>query len=135
MKKNVLKYTICAAVGIAFVCLISFMRNIFEMTEKKDIFRTLCDAFTVPGVMFMLFGLLLIIAREGAFDGIAFGLRRAVEMIIPAYRGKYEKYADYKAKKEEKHKLEKQSGVGFMFVVGGVFFIVALVFLALYYNV
>ena len=127
MKKNVLKYTICAAVGIAFVCLISFMRNIFEMTEKKDIFRTLCDAFTVPGVMF--------IAREGAFDGIAFGLRRAVEMIIPAYRGKYEKYADYKAKKEEKHKLEKQSGVGFMFIVGGVFFIVALVFLALYYNV
>lgn len=135
MKKNVLKYTICAGVGVVFVCLISFMRNIFEMTDRKDIFRTLCDAFTVPGVMFMLFGLLLIIAREGAFDGIAFGLRRAVEMIIPAYRGKHEKYADYKAKKEEKHKLEKQSGVGFMFVVGGVFFIVALVFLALYYNV
>lgn len=135
MKKNVLKYTICAAVGIAFVWFILLMRNIFEMAEKKDVFRTLCDAFAVPGVMFMLFGVLLILAREGSFDGIGYGLRRAVEMLIPTRRGEYEKYADYKAKKDEKHKLDKQSGVAFMFIVGGAFFLVSLIFLALYYYV
>ena len=135
MKKKVLKYAISAAVGIAFVWFILLMRNIFETTEKKDVFRTLCDAFAVPGVMFMLFGALLIFAREGAFDGIGYGLRRAAEMLIPTRRGEYEKYADYKAKKDEKHKRDKQSGVAFMFVVGGVFFIVALIFLALYYYV
>ena len=96
------KYIICFLVGAGLCVFILVNRNVVAITDKKELFKTLCDAFTVPGVILILFGVLLLIANAGAFDGVSYGIRRAIAALIPVYRGKVEKYAEYKEKKEQK---------------------------------
>ena len=129
------KYIICFLVGAALCVFVLVNRNVVAITDKKELFKTLCDAFTVPGVILILFGVLLLIANAGAFDGVSYGIRRAISALIPVYRGKVEKYAEYKEKKEQKREKDKDFSCKFMFFVGLGFFVVSLVFLALYYSV
>lgn len=129
------KYIICFLVGAALCVFILVNRNVIAITDKKELFKTLCDAFTVPGVILILFGVLLLIANAGAFDGVSYGIRRAIAALIPVYRGKVEKYAEYKEKKEQKRETDKGFSCKFMFFVGLGFFAVSLIFLALYYSV
>ena len=117
--------------GVAAVVLLN--RDMDGLTEKKDVYKALCDAFCVPGVLFLLFSALLAVAREGAFDGVSYVFRRAFFALIPGGRNKVEKYADYKEQKEAKR--EKKVSFRFMLIVGGAFLAVSLVFLALYYSV
>lgn len=127
--KYIVSILVCG--GLAAVVLLN--RDMGGLTEKKDVYKALCDAFCVPGVLFMLFAALFAVAREGAFDGVSYAMKRAFLSLVPGGRSKIEKYADYKERKEAKR--EKKVSFRFMLVVGGVFLVVSLVFLALYYSV
>lgn len=131
-RRNVLiRYGITTFVGALAVCVRVFSDE-FAQSDQVNRYRILCDAFTVPGLLFILFGGLVWASNEGAFDGIRYALTRAIKMLVPFMGGKRESYGDYLERRQEKGKTK---GYSFLFVVGAVFMAVALIFLALFYSV
>lgn len=127
-KTNLLKYGICAAVCIVLSLFYILVRDFFEQ-ELVEKFRTLCDAFTVPGVLAILSGTLIAVTNEGALDGISYACGTAFKALLPGGRLKTEKYYDYVQRKKEK----RVKGYGFLFVIGGIWMALALIFMILFY--
>ncbi|MGI6713604.1 MAG: DUF3899 domain-containing protein [Bacilli bacterium] len=128
-KRVILKYAIAIVVAIAFFFLIVGLRNLFKQTELKEIYRILADGFTYPGIFYIGSGFLLFAANQGSFRGIGYALKRFVLMLIPFSKKKHETYADYLAKERT------IKGYLFLFIIGGVFLLVAVVFIILFYTV
>ena len=127
-RKNLIKFGIgfgLCAVYIVYHC----VSNGISKMAPVDLYRTLSDAFTVPGLLCIFFGLIFWLANEGAFNGIGYVLRYAVQsLIFLGRRGAVEKYKDYVEKQEKK----KTKGYSFLFVIGAVCIVISLVFILLY---
>lgn len=103
----------------------------FAAVELMEKYRILCDAFTIPGVLMIMFGFLVVVSNEGIFDGLLYAVTYAARALIPFGRQReHEKYADYVERKRDK----RVSGFGFLFISGAVFMAVAMVFLMLFYS-
>lgn len=129
LKVNLVKYGISALICGILVWIYVSTRDFAAQTTMEQ-YRILCDAFTIPGLLALMFGLLLAISNEGAFDGVGYALSIAWKALIPGGRTKMEKYFDYVERKREK----RGGGFGFLFVVGGVCMAAALVFMVLFYR-
>ena len=133
MKKQLFKYGIATLAGGTLAYLTAVLHGYAEATTLVERYRILADAFTIPGVVIFLMGVLVWIAGEGAFQGLAYSLSWAFRSLIPFGRsGKQEKYYDYVERQKQKG---KPSGYAFLFVVGGAFLAVAIVFIILFYQV
>lgn len=130
-KKILLEYLITFLIGGAAALAILLSRGTFDESDKAELYKDLCDAFTVPGVLLILFAALAFVSNGGAFDGLKFALKCMVNVFRSDARRSRETYAEYRERKHEK----QLSGYSFLFFVGLFFFVVALVFLALYYAV
>ena len=128
-KTNLLKYGISAAVCAAMVWFYISVRD-FSAQALVDKYRILCDAFTVPGLLAILAGVLLAVTNQGALDGIGYACSTAFKALIPGGRLKMEKYYDYVQRKNEK----RVKGYGFLFIVGGACMLIAVVFMILFYH-
>ena len=102
----------------------------FDGAKLVDQYRMLSDAFTVPGILLLMFGCLIWISNLGALDGLAYAVSFAIRSLIPGARYKDEKYGDY----VERHREKRLKGYGFLFISGGVTMVVAIVFMILFYN-
>lgn len=125
-KTILLKYLIGFFVASAIFFLTISLRNIYIATDQQQIYRFLSDGFSIPGVLFLCFGILLWLANLGSFNGIGYAMKHLVLMLIPLSRKKHETYAQY---------LETRktvSGFGFLFVIGGLFLLLGIVFLMLF---
>lgn len=96
-----------------------------------DWYRTLCDAFTIPGFLFLSIALMLTLSGEGALDGVTYVLLYAGRMLIPGAARKKLRYWDYVEGKKEK----RPKGFGFLYVVGLSNMAAAVAFWALFYTV
>ena len=130
VKRNLLKYGISGGVCAILVAVYCLSRDFAQM-ELAERYRTLCDAFTIPAVLALCGGFLLWAANDGAFHGLTYCVGIAWKVLLPGGRQKIEKYYDYVTRRKEK----KITGFGFVFVVGGVCLVVALIFFALFYTV
>lgn len=130
MKKNLLKYGITGAVCLGLAVLYCGLRDFGQMPTVEK-YRTLCDGFTIPGLIALCVGALLWVAGDGFFYGLGYCLDVARKALIPGGRRKTEKYYDY----VQRHRQKKLTGYGFLFVCGGVCMAIALVFLILFYRV
>ena len=130
LRKNLLKYGICGGVCLALAVFYCAVRDFGQM-KPVEMYRTLCDAFTVPGVLCLCVGGLLWVSNEGAFHGLGYCLDVTRKALIPGGRQKMEKYYDYVMR----HKEKKIKGFGFLFLCGGVCMAIAIVFMILFYNV
>lgn len=131
-KSTILKYVITMLVltGIFFAVLGA--RDFFNMTDKKEVMRTVCDAFTVPAVVGLCAGALVWISGTGCFDGLAFIGRSILGAFIPGLKLTQKRYKEYKEDKEENRK--KISPL-FLFLCSLVFLVGTITTLILYYNV
>lgn len=132
--KNIVKY------GISFgVCLIMAAVYVFARIEPAelgntapvDLYRTLCDAFTIPGTVSLMMGCLMSLSNQGALDGVGFLVSYAVKKLIPGKGGDLERYADYIERKRE----NRAKGYGFLYVTGIVCLALAGVFMMLFYSI
>lgn len=130
--RHLLTYGITALVGLLMLFLTLELQDFAQVTDTQEKLRILADAFTVPGVTISLFGVLVIIANDGMFYGITYVFSYAFKMLIPGADKHHERYGDYVARKSASGKV---SGFGFLFAVGGVFLLVAVVLTVLYYKV
>ena len=111
VRKNLLKYGITAGVCIAVAVLFCAVRDFGQMSQVVR-YRTLCDAFTVPGLLAICVGALLWVSNEGFFYGLGYCLDVTRKALIPGGRKKIERYYDY----VQRHNQKKITGYGFLFV-------------------
>lgn len=130
IKLNIIKCAVTAAVagGVAFT--VAILNDIGNSPSVSESYRILSNAFTVPGVILIMIGVLLYISSTGAFDALSYGLGRFARSLIPGAQYKDEKFYDYKMRKNEK----RASGYSCVFFVGAAFTLVAILFLILYYT-
>ena len=134
MSKNVqtrlLKYGITGGICLCLAVLYCVVRDFNQLTLAEK-YRTLCDAFTIPGLLSLCVGVLLWASNDGVFYGLGYCLNVARKALIPGGRRKMEKYYDYVMR----HKEKTVTGYGVLFVCGGVYMAVAMVFLVLFYRI
>jgi hypothetical protein len=125
-KKTLLKkYLICFCVGVAIVFFVFAIKS-FDITVT-----VLCDAFTSAGLLMMLFFGLLFVSSEGMFISMGYIFKRTLSFFIPMYRKDQETYSQYYERKREKLKGRGDSSI---FFTGLFFFVIGLVFLAIWYQ-
>ena len=132
-KKVLLQYSIttliCAGTSFMILYMNGFWRT-FDLAEK---YKLLADAFTIPGILLIMVAALVWVSSEGFFDGISYAVTQFSGMIIPSIGKKYKhmKYYDYKMEKKEK----RSGGYSFLFFVGLLFTVIAVVFVILFNQV
>ena len=130
LKVNLIKYG-CSAAFVALMAGAYIGLRDFAGAELVDRYLILCDAFTVPGMLLIMFGCMMWASTTGALDGLGYCVRFAVFSLIPGKRlERDERYGDYIARKRE----NRVKGYGFLFISGLVTMAVALVFMALFYS-
>ncbi|KSV58895.1 DUF3899 domain-containing protein [Acetivibrio ethanolgignens] len=128
-----IRYMTAAGIGLSMLLLIVWEQELWNAKSSKEIYKILCDAFTVPGLLFLMLGFLLILSRQGIFHGVSYLMGGAVSQLLPFLgkpRESYGAYLERKRKKKEEPMWEYQV----LFVTGGIFFAGALLLLYLYCN-
>lgn len=135
MKKAVtgtlVKYGVTCAIAGLMAFLVTQTYGLSAVQSRVERYRILCDAFTIPGVIFIMFGILLKIADCGALDGIAYAARSLYHVLIPMAGPKDESFWDYVQRKREARKGKNTS---FILHVGILYMIPALIYMALFYK-
>ena len=128
---NLVKYGITFAIGFAMIWVYCSSRDLFQQPIMER-WRILCDAFTIPGLTFVMIGFLIMVANEGFFDMLSYAASKAVGVFLPGrgFSEDGEKYYDYVQRKRGK----RATGFGFLFVVGCVLMAFALLFMFLFYR-
>lgn len=131
-KGRIVKYSVSVLACVLFAWLNIANSDLASATQLER-YRILCDAFTVPGLLLIMVGLLIWVSSKGALDGLTYALRGLARVFIPGagLRENIENYHDYLKRKEEK----RAKGYGFLFHVGGISLAIGLVFLYLFYSI
>lgn len=130
LRRNLLKYGITGVLCVALAVVYCVLRD-FPKLPLVEKYRTLCDAFTVPGLLAICVGVLLWSSNDGLFNGLGYCLNITWKSLIPGGRQKIMRYYDY----VQSRKKKKITGYGFLFVCGGACMVIAAVFMVLFYSI
>ena len=116
-----LKYLITTAVLAVFTVLVAWARGAFVETDQKELLGQLSDAFFVPGILAVCFGLLIVASNGGAFDILSYGVKSLFRLFKkdPLDR-KYGGFYEYR-----KARQEKKRSFWYLVIVGGVFTLIS----------
>ena len=134
LKKNLIKYGISVSLALLMAYAFVALRVDFEHPEETalvDWYRIVCDAFTVPGLLFLMFGAFMSLSNEGALDGLGYVCVNGLKMLIPGGGMKTETFKDYL----ERRRNNRVRGYGFLYVTGFGCLAIAAVFMILFYSV
>ena len=127
-----LKYGITILVAVGFVFAVLGIRNFFSSElSNSDKYKYLADAFTIPGMVFISLALLILVSRKGAFTGLGYAVRHLVRMLVPFIVKKDVTYEEYLKSKEDR---KANSMVLCFFIVGAIMMVMAIVFVAIFYQ-
>lgn len=130
--RNLISYGVSILSGGGIAYLYISLRE-FPAESAAENYRMLADAFTIPGLLFIMFGALLWAAGKGALDGIGYALGYALRALLPGGRfvkeGTFAEYLE-----EKKAKRKKAAAYSFLFFTGVAFLIVSGVFIYLFYK-
>ena len=128
-KEQKKKYIISSIICVAVAVFILFSKGFFEASAANKV-RILSDAFTIPGILMILSALLVVVSNEGAFDSLAYTGKSLKRFFVPERPGeKRINYREYVEQRREK----KVTGFSFMFVVGGIFTVIGLILVVVFY--
>jgi len=133
LSKALIKYGISMGISLVLAFAFVYMRVDFtnpSATEQVDLYLILCDAFTIPGLLFLMLGCMMTLSSQGALDGVTYVLKNAVRMLIPGMALKMERYYEY----VEYKRANRAKGYGFLYVTGLVCMGFALIFMILFYS-
>lgn len=127
VKSALLRYGI--SVGLCVICTVLMLTSSnLSGATLQETYRILSDAFSLPGLLVLFAGLLVWLSNEGALNGVTWMVTYAFKSLIPGLRGSRERYGDYVLRQQEK----RVKGYGFLFLVGGVFLAIGIVFMILF---
>ena len=134
LKKNLIKYGVSTFGALALAFFYVYVRVDFsnmEATTLVEWYRILCDAFTIPGLVLLMFGCLMSLSNAGAMDGLGYVVVNGFRMLIPGAATKMERYKEYLERRRE----SRVRGYGFLYVVGAGCMAISLVFMVLFYGI
>lgn len=129
--RTAVKYAVATVIAAGIGYLFLTKEGYAATLPVADRYRILCDAFMTPGLLLIMFGLLVVVANTGFFDIFAFSVKKVIRLMFPALEYSKEKFQEYRARKNEEGRVR---GYAFLFIVGGVFVVVGAVFLVLFYR-
>lgn len=104
IKGSLLRVSISFAIGVALFLVIIFSKGITHSESQKDMYKILVDGLFVPGILLLGAGLLVFVTDGGAFDMLAYGVIKLVDLFRKDYdKRKYKTFYDYKASLEGTH--------------------------------
>ena len=121
------RYLITLSAGLVMAVYILWQKDFLGQTETAMIFHILCDAFFVPGVLLVCFGLLIFSTNEGTFDGMTYAVKSFVNMFRKKNMKQYDNYYDYKASR-------KNRDTKFAYLIFCGLFFIAVSAIMLYFN-
>lgn len=125
--KKVIKYLIPVALGVAVVLMILTSKGAFVKTGK-GLISDLCDAFFVSGAILTGVGALIFVTNGGAFDMLAFGVRKLFDLFKKDLtKVKYRTFYDYRQAQKEKNRSFIH-----LLLIGVAFLLVSIVFFIIY---
>ena len=134
LKKNLIKYGISISLALLLAFFYVYVRIDFtnpEATPLVELYRIVCDAFTIPGLILLMLGCLMSLSNIGAIDGLGYVVSIAVKMLLPGGGLKMERYKEYL----DRRRANRVRGYGFLYLVGAGCMAVALIFMALFYSI
>lgn len=134
-KRGVIARYFAAFMTGGFITWFILKANSFaEVEETAEKYRILSNAFTSPGVILIMVGILVWISTKGALDMYSYAMGGLFRRLIPGARltnpAEKETFYDYTQKKNAK----RAKGYAFLFVSGGIFTAVGIVFLILFHT-
>ena len=133
LKKNLLKYGISTFLALSLAYFYVSVRvdcSNMEATPRMELYRIICDGFTIPGLILIMLGCLMSLSNTGALDGLGYVGSIAVKMLLPGGGLKMERYKEYL----ERRRQNRIKGYGFLYLVGFGCMAIALIFMALFYS-
>jgi predicted MFS family arabinose efflux permease len=132
VRVTILKYGISTVIAVLLIWAYLAERDLAGAAQKEQ-YKMLCDAFFIPGMLFLMVACLVWASSKGAMDGLAFLGSNLLRALVPGGRLRTpQKYYDYIQERQARRKTV--SSFLFLFVVGGVCMAVAVVFVFLYYR-
>ena len=106
-EKNIKKrqgYLISVGLILLSIAVLLWWENPLDETDAKSVINDICNAFTVPGVIFSGISLLSYMAKLGAYDsfGYTFSNFSLHNLWFKKQPKKYKSFYDYKVAKDEK---------------------------------
>jgi len=126
-RDRLMKYGITTVIPAAVSIYYAASRDVFQL-KQLEMYRVLCDAFSLPGIFLMLFGLMMVMNDLGALDTLAFFGHYLLHTFLPVAFGKGKSYLDF----VEDRRANRKKGYGFLLIIGGAFTLVGVVFLILF---
>jgi hypothetical protein len=131
LKPVIRKYLFTILPAIAASALILLINNFGAAEGLQERYRLLANAFTTPGIILIMMGILVLVSREGTFDMLGYGVTKAFYRFSQRSDRAFESFYDYKQRQIKK----ERGSILHLFVVGAVFTLVATVFTVLYHTV
>lgn len=128
-KTLILGYIITNIACILSVIGLMFLYKLFEQTELQQIYLVLANSFVIPGSLLLLFTALIACANQGSLDAIGYMLKRLGQSLLPLSKKTHEKYGDYVENKK------RVKGYGFLGWSGLIYFVIGMIFTALFFTV
>lgn len=127
--KRYLRYIITLLIGLACAFLICVFKGIFSSTSPNDVFHILTDAFFVPGVILICFGVLIIATNGGTFDMLSYGVIMFISLFNKGTERKYKTFYDYKEAKKD-----RKGGFGYLLIDGCILTAISMIFLLMWFK-
>ena len=100
-----LAYLITVLIGLAMAVAVFSNRGGFSQPDAQAMYIALSDACFVPGVLLAGVGLLVLVANDGFFDILSYGVQTVVSMFNPfSKKERHKQFYDYKVEKASRRK-------------------------------
>ena len=133
-KKSLTPLLITLAFSVMLTVIVLAIRKYLTLTDYFEKMAALSDAFFVPGVLLIGFGVLVFAANDGFFDIFSYGMIKLISTMRLHRRKDPDGPADFFEYRMAKHGEKKPLPV-YLFIIGGIDLIAAVVFLILYQAV
>ena len=77
----------------------------------------LIDAFSIPGILFIMVGLLIILINYNSLSGVLYILKKVYRSLIPFMRKSEERYNEYLKNKKKINGSSVLITIGFIYIV------------------
>lgn len=130
--KLLIKYGACFLIMALLTAIILVSVGFSTDQGLTVVYLNLADAFSIPAMVMIALGALIWVSTTGFFDSIGYIINIGLRALIPmARRSEYEKYYDYKVRKDGK----RISGYGFILISGCIYLLIGVVFTILFFTV
>ncbi len=114
--------------GIVLVLGVLGLNGGFHYENTKETIKDLCDSFCIPGFLLFAFGILIFISNDGGFSMLSYGIKRIFAVFKKDPR--MENFYEYKKKR-----LEKPAPFKHFLIVGGMLFLIGIIFLIIFFVI